>query len=345
MKEILILGNFFGNKKDRPTSQAEVLLEVLVENGYKAKGSSKYIFPLPRFIDQVWTLLLCRLKNYKSVIIEFYGSRAFYLQVLHVFLAKVLRYKVILDLHGGSIPKRFEQSPDLSRYCFKKADLIKAPSGYLQEFVESKGFECLLIENIIDLSQYPFSEKKHFRPRLLWMRAFQDAYDPFTALKAFRLFLDEVPDAHLTMAGGDLGQLEGTRRLSIELGLEQHVSFPGYIDHRQKMELAGECDVFLCTNKIDNTPVSMIEMMALGLLVVSTNPGGIPYLVEHQKTALLSEAGDANALGDNPKLVMQNQSLASEMTERAKEVAQRFDARQVGSKWCDTLKTLRATRS
>ena len=177
------------------------------------------------------------------------------------------------------------------------------------------------------------------------MRAFQDAYDPITALKAFRLFLDEVPDAHLTMAGGDLGQLEATRRASVELGLEEHVSFPGYIDHRQKMALAEECDVFLCTNNIDNTPVSMIEMMALGLLVVSTNPGGIPYLVEHQKTALLCEVGDANALGDNLEFVMQNQSLASEMTKRAKEVAQRFDASQVGPKWCDTLKTLRVPRS
>ena len=157
--------------------------------------------------------------------------------------------------------------------------------------------------------------------------------------------LPRAHTGHEVTSSKILGQLEATRRLSIELGLEEHVSFPGYIDHRQKMALAEECDVFLCTNKIDNTPVSMIEMMALGLLVVSTSPGGIPYLVEHQKTALLSETGDANALGDNLKLVMQNQSLASEMTKKAKEVAQRFDARQVGPKWCDTLKTLPAPRS
>ena len=345
MKKILIIGNFFGNKKGRPTSQAEVLLEVLGEHGYEATGSSKYIFPLPRFINQVWTLLSCRLKNYKMVVIEFYGSRAFYLQAMHVFLAKVLRYKVILDLHGGSIPKRFGQSPILSRYCFKKADLIKVPSGYLQKFVEGKGFECLLIENIIDLSKYPSSEKHQLRPRLLWMRAFQDAYDPATALKAFRLFLDEVPDAHLTMAGGDLGQFEATRRLSVELGLEEHVSFPGYVGHKQKITLAEECDIFLCTNKIDNTPVSMIEMMALGLIVVSTNPGGIPYLVEHKKTALLSEVGDAHALCGNLKFAMNNQSLVSKMTKRAKEESQRFDASQVARKWCETLGHLSARRN
>ena len=55
-----------------------------------------------------------------------------------------------------------------------------------------------------------------------------------------------------------------------------------------------EFDIFLNTTFVDNTPVSVLEAMACGLCVVSTDVGGLSFLLEHEGDALLVPP-------DNPK--------------------------------------------
>ena len=55
-------------------------------------------------------------------------------------------------------------------------------------------------------------------------------------------------------------------------------------------------DIFLNTTGVDNAPVSVVEAMACGLCVVSTNVGGIPYLLEHEYDSLLVPSNDPAAM-------------------------------------------------
>ena len=117
------------------------------------------------------------------------------------------------------------------------------------------------------------------------MRTFEHAYNPHLAVEVLALVRKERPDATMTM--GRSGQRRvglGPRAVNAR-GLGEAVSFPGFLDEAGKARAFTDHDVFLNTNRIDNTPVSVIEAAAHGLPIVATEVGGIPYLLADRETA------------------------------------------------------------
>jgi glycosyltransferase involved in cell wall biosynthesis len=112
------------------------------------------------------------------------------------------------------------------------------------------------------------------------------------------------------MAGKDGPVLQATKDLVKEYGLEDRIIFPGYINMQQKQAFAKDYDIYLCTNKIDNTPVSLTEFMQFGLPIVSVNVGGIPYMIEDNVNGLLVNAGDYEAMFNKITLLIEDQTLA-----------------------------------
>ena len=120
------------------------------------------------------------------------------------------------------------------------------------------------------------------------------------------------------MAGPDKGDgaLQKLKAEIRKLKLDGRVSLPGAVPKQEVPNLMAQHDFFINTANIDNTPVSVIEAMACGLPVVSTNVGGIPYLVEHEKTALLVERGNAQAMAQAVERLLKEPDLASSSPER-----------------------------
>jgi len=84
-------------------------------------------------------------------------------------------------------------------------------------------------------------------------------------------------------------------------------------------------DIFINTANIDNTPVSVIEAMASGLCVVSTNVGGIAYLLEDQVDSLLVPADDVDAMVVAVKRILTEPDLAERLSSNARRKAEQFD--------------------
>ena len=98
------------------------------------------------------------------------------------------------------------------------------------------------------------------------------------AVKVLQQLQKQYPSATLTMVGPDKdGSLQTTKDFAKSLGIT--VNFSGQLTKEEWWELASKHDIFINTTHFDNTPVSVMEAMALGLPVVSTNVGGIPYLL------------------------------------------------------------------
>ena len=76
------------------------------------------------------------------------------------------------------------------------------------------------------------------------------------------------------------------------LNLKSSVSFTGHLPKEQWIELSCNYDIFINTTNYDNTPVTIIEAMALGLPIVSTNVGGMPKLIKHDYNGKLVNAND-----------------------------------------------------
>ena len=112
--------------------------------------------------------------------------------------------------------------------------------------------------------------------------------------RAFALVAKVRPRARMTIAGSGPQRAE-LERLAAEQGVGA-VRFTGRLDDAELPELYQSATLTLNPSLTDNMPNSLLEAMASGVPIVSTNVGGIPYLVEDGVSALLVPFGDAQAM-------------------------------------------------
>ncbi len=134
-------------------------------------------------------------------------------------------------------------------------------------------------------------------------------------LKAVRSVINSFPNAKFFLVGDgpDKKLLEDMAKT---LGVSDNVIFPGFIDNVS--EIYSFSDVSILSSWSEGLPQSMLQAMASGVPIVASNVGGVPEVVTHEKTGLLIEAGDHQALAENIIRILSSPDLASEMSARAR---------------------------
>jgi glycosyltransferase involved in cell wall biosynthesis len=85
-------------------------------------------------------------------------------------------------------------------------------------------------------------------------------------------------------------------QLAATLGIAGAVEFTGRVDNAGMAALYRSADLMLNPSTVDNMPNSVLEALASGVAVISTNVGGVPFLVEDGKTALLVPPASPEAM-------------------------------------------------
>ncbi|MEP7319838.1 MAG: glycosyltransferase family 4 protein [Panacibacter sp.] len=340
-KPILIVGLFNSEqKKHNYISAAEQLSALLSSNQVPVIKTSFYKNKLARLVDTVFSILVQGSK-FDIAIVPLYGTRpSFIWQEAATRLLKLLKKKIILIVHGGSIPQRMEINADPFLRSLNRASVAVCPSGYLQEYLKVHGVETVLIENVLNLSAYTFCEKKSVAPRIMWMRAFEDTYNPEMAIRVAALLKKTYPNFTMVMAGKDEGLLGKIKSMAAEYQLVDNIIFPGFITLQQKIEYAQTQDIYICTNRVDNAPVSLIEFMALGLPIVSVNTGGIPYIIKDGYNGLLVEPDDAAAMAEKIDMLIKNPLMATALSRNAYDYSRLYGNENVLQKWLSVFDRL-----
>ncbi len=331
MKKILYIGNNLLN--ENPTT-LKVLFALLKENGFSIITYSNKKNKVIRLIHMCWGVLKHSKCDY--LLIDTYSTLNFYYAFVVSQLARLLSLKYIPILHGGNLPDRLINNAILSELIFENSVVNIAPSMFLLNEFQLKKFKTINIPNPIYLDGYTFKKRNKLESKLLWVRAFDEIYNPEMALRVLVEVLKNHPNASLCMVGPDKNNsLNSIKSLAKTLNILNNVSFTGQLSKEQWHQLSQDYDIFINTSNIDNTPVSVIEAMALGLPVISTNVGGIPYLIENGVDGVLVDKGDFIGMSSEIiKLIKENnQSLA----EKARKKVECFDSREVIKSWTKIL--------
>jgi glycosyltransferase involved in cell wall biosynthesis len=115
------------------------------------------------------------------------------------------------------------------------------------------------------------------------------------------------------------------------------VTFTGKLSKEDWIAVSKDYNIFINTTHFDNTPISVIEAMALGLPVVSTNVGGIPFLLEHNVNALLVSDNDTEGMILQVNRLIEEADLAATIAKNAKETVADFDWEVVKKQWIELL--------
>ncbi len=336
MKNLLYLGNKVSTHGKTVTTVETLSLLFESENFIVKTASSKKNI-IYRLFDMLWHIFKFR-KSTDYLLIDTYSTLSFWFAFFASQLARILKIKYIPLLHGGNLPNRLIKNPKFCKLIFKNAYINVAPSGYLQAAFLKNGFKnVIFIPNVIEIEKYSFLLRDFEVPKLLWVRSFADIYNPQMAINVFNKIKEKYPFAILTMVGPDKdGSMIDCKKLAENLKL--NVNFTGKLSKTNWLELSKKHTIFINTTRFDNTPISVIEAMAVGLAVISTNVGGIPFLLKNDENALLVSDNSVSEMVFAIQTIIENPNKMKAIVNNARLLSETFDWKNIKLKWSEILK-------
>lgn len=291
----------------------EILQRMLRKDGHEAeifstKGSFMWRLGL------LWHLRHVAL-SYDVLHIHCCSDWGFLPAVVGVTIGRHLGKRVVLTYHGGGGEKFFAKHTCLVKHYLLRTDANIVLSGFLANIFDKHHLPYTIIPNIIELDDSHYRQHDVLLPHFICTRAHEPLYNIPCILRAFGKVQSVLSEATLTLVG-DGSEHEKLIQLSQDLNLK-NITFTGRVDNSAIYEYLDQADFMLSAPTVDNMPVSILEGMNAGLLVISSNVGGVHYMVEDGKTGYLFPSDDSDTLADLMLQAVQHSGESLSITRNA----------------------------
>jgi L-malate glycosyltransferase len=253
-----------------------------------------------------------------------------------MLVARALGKPVVLNYRSGEAPDHLQRSA-IARTAIARVDMNVVPSRFLVDVFHGFGVDARIIPNIVDPERFRFRERDPLRPRLVSTRNFDALYNVTATVRAFAIVQKRWPEASLTLVGGG-PQEHRLRELVDQLRL-RNVTFAGRVKPDEIARCYADNDIYLQSPNIDNMPTSVIEAFASGLPVVSTEAGGVPAILTHERHGLLAPLGDYELLAAHVLRLLDNPGWARALARAAIDTCRACTWPAVREQWLDAYRT------
>lgn len=320
MKKILYISNYSTNIGGIST-QVDLLRSNMQEEGYSVsiystKGSAAKRIGL-------FFKLLREARKYNVLHIHGCSDWGMLPVVYGVIAGKIWRKRIIVTYHGGEAAEYFAKHGAFARRWLKRANKVIVLSGFLKKVFDEYEIPCVVIPNIVPLREDVYQPKKSIAPKMISVRHLTDLYRIDLIIRAIVKVAEKYPETTLDILG------QGDKRDELELlvhsdeRLVERVRFIGQVPNEKMYDYLKADDIMLSAPRIDNMPVSLMEAMNACVLVISSNVGGVPCMIEHQKTGLLFD-GEVDALAEQIIWALEHQKESVAMIEAAHEDVKKY---------------------
>ncbi|HEV2801800.1 MAG TPA: glycosyltransferase family 4 protein [Pyrinomonadaceae bacterium] len=248
-----------------------------------------------------------------------------------ILIAKLYGKKIVLNYRSGEAEDHLTRWRRTALPTIRLVDEIAVPSGYLVDVFARFGLHARSIYNFVETERFRFRTRRPLRPVFLSNRNLEPLYNVGCILRAFRIIQERFPEATLTVAGDGTERAE-LERLARALDL-RNTEFVGRVEQTRMHELCDRADIYLNSSNIDNMPGSIIEAYAAGLPVVTTDAGGIPYILTDGETGLMVRRGDHEVLAAAALRLLEDEALAERLTRNALAACRRYSWAAVRDEW------------
>lgn len=333
----MLVGNHLSDRLGA-ASVSEVLADQLAQAKYRVITTSTYLNKLIRLVDMILTAWRRR-QEYDVAIVDTYNYRAFLWAEAVCWVLRRVKRPYILVLHAGLMPEFEREQPVRVRRLLNSASVVTTPSSYIAQSLAHIRADIVHLPNAVNLHMFDYQPRPITAPRLVWLRAFEQIYSPQTAIRSVEIVRLRFPQATLTLYGRDTGDgtFEACQALVEELKLQNAVQMPGKILKREVPRILSDYDVFLNTTRAESFGISVVEAAALGLCIVTTNVGELPYIWEHEKNALLVPPDDPQAMANAILRILDEPELAQSLSINARAKAEQYDWSRILPIWTELI--------
>ena len=256
-------------------------------------------------------------------------------------IAKTLGIPLIVHFHGHDAYHRQylkDYEVRLQEMFAYAATFVSVSRDMTEQLVRLGAPREKIVENPYGPREYFYDIRPNYSDTFVAVGRFAETKAPHLTVSAFKLLLDEYPEANLVMVG-DGPLRESCMSLAEALGISQKINFTGALDHtRTPQILAKGCcfvqhSITTSEGVREGTPVAILEAGAAGLPVISTRHAGIKEAVVHGETGFLVDEKDIVGMKNHMKTLLQDKNLCRMMGENARvHIRQNYTmARHIGS--------------
>lgn len=275
--------------------------------------------------------------NHKIDIIHAHDSHA------HTFL--YLSYTLFRLACPSVVSRRVDFSisaSSLKKYNYPKIRKIICVSDKINEIMTSSlglSERIVTVHSGVDLNKFYTECNLNLRDKynipkdhkiVANISAIADHKDYPTFVAAAAKVLQWRNDVTFLMIGGNGGEEETIANLIKSENLSNHIFMTGYL--KDAYLLISQLDVFLFPSKMEGLGTSILDAQAAGIPVVSTYAGGIPELITHNETGLLSNIGDYNGIALNIISLIENPQLCEQIVNKAQSNVSKYSKKITAQK-------------
>jgi glycosyltransferase involved in cell wall biosynthesis len=273
------------------------------------KFSLKKVYHYVKQYKQVWKILYVD-KLYITTGQTFFGVLKYFPYLL---FAKLLNKEIIVHIHGNYLWKEYESLNGIKKKIFHKI-LSMSDKGIVLSKSLKKNLTPFLIEekiyileNFVEdfLFENP-TEKKFNKVKIIYLSNLMKEKGIFDLLEALKILQEKNIEFEVKIAGGIDNFFE--KKIRQELSKIKNLTYLGLVYNKEKKELLEWGNIFILPTKFDEgQPISILEAMCTGNIILTTSQGGIVDIFKDNKNGFYIEKNSPNSIA--LKLIDMNSNL------------------------------------
>lgn len=252
-----------------------------------------------------------------------------------VLLLTLARKKIIIHTHGAEFREFYDgQSTGVQHVlravlgrCDRLIALSESWADYYAQTLEIPRDRVCVFHNPVQLPPDPTAYRSPTpQPfRLVFLGRIGDRKGTFLLLRAVADFVKtSSAPVHLTVAGD--GEVETAKQLAADLGIREHVEFPGWLDRPATQALLASAHAFILPSLNEGLPMAILEAMSWGLPVIASAVGGIPEVIFPMKTGILVDPQDQASITAAIATLVNDPALAQSLGDNARTMVEAFSS-------------------
>lgn len=316
-------------KLSEAISQQDIVVDIIQTNSpYKFKVIEK--LKGIRAIFRLFPYILSLYKKTKSAdvvhIMANSGWSWYLFSVPAILISKLNGKPIVVNYHGGNAESFFANSWRWVDKSLQHIHCLIVPSKFLNTVFGGYGRDSIIIPNALDTALFTKKNKEFNKNNLhlIVTRNLEKIYGIHIIIKSFKIIVDKYPNTQLSIAGSG-PDLEALKEQVKECKLSNNVIFTGRLDTNEIASLYQRADIMLNASTIDNAPSSLLEALACGIPVVTSDVGGIPDMLSHEYDALLVKKNDVLDISKQVFRLIDDQELRESLVDNGLNTVRKFE--------------------
>lgn len=261
---------------------------------------------------------------------------SFWRKFIYIMIAFAAGRPVVLHMHAGTFMQFYHDrcgwlAKWIVRVVLEKSSFVIGLSSQWKSSLRSitKGANVVCIFNSVSMPPVrdvlPQLERRRI---ILFLGRLGQGKGTYDLLQAVARIRPKFPDIEL-QCGGD-GELEQVTNRAKELGIGENVKILGWVQGDEKQRRIDEASIYVLPSYHEGMPMGVLEAMASGVSVITTQVGGIPDVIESGVDGILIEPGDVKALAQALESLLGDADLRTSIGLAARQkIVEHFSAEKI----------------